>query len=1104
MIYNIVFIFLLSLSYIGAFAEPVTEVEQITAMQKALDTDTTLSNADKKKANDFYEQALSGLKEKQRLQTQMAALDAQIENAPKRIAEIRAAMIELKNHNVAVDTYQGLSLSQIEARITNDTLILNQQKDFLRQLEDNLATLLVGAKGLTEDIAEKTRVLEKLNQDLASFPVDEPLVLQQARLIAIKMRRQVRIIEIELMKKRLGNSVLTDLAQNERDLLVAQIAQLESQLTTFKQQEQLLQETKAATARKQAEAQVKQVHKAQLSSESQAIASSNADFNQELEKLVIQEQKVSNQLQLVTQELDELQANFDRTRQRVEVVGTSPAIGRMLRQRRAELPSLQDYRRESWERTEQISKATERQLEIDELLSKIPAIQQTLENTSSLPADTKINLSLITTHRNSLHELQKFYSRYIAKLTSLDVAERQLLLVAKTYTKYIDDQLLWIPSINLLSVYTHADSAFNTLEIIDNWFLIWQNLSAALRHWPLHLSLLIVLLMIALIYRRKIPAQLQIIDLTIRKIRNDKFQLSLQALLLTILISIPIPLAIIILSYLLYLSPTSGIFTLAIANGLLRMGLLIGSLGMVQTLCKNEGLGDRHLRWPEPIRMALLNILRWLIPLGAILSFLVAATANYELPLLIQSIGVIAFVILMLIIAWSAYYVFKDVIVLELVNKHTDNWANSLYFIWFPSVVGVPIILATASIIGFHYTAICLEQQLQITIWFFLGLLLLRDLILRWLFMAERRLRYEDALRRREEQRMQRAKEETLSEKESSPIVIDIPEVDYTSLSEQSRRLIYAGFLFAVIMGSWAIWNDLLPTLTFLNSSALPFETTHIVDGIAKRIPITWSDLIIGLFSFLVTILAAKNLPGILEILLLQHLPMDAGARYAATTLSQYLIVAAGTAVTFGNLGVEWVSIQWLIAALGVGLGFGLQEIVANFISGIILLFERPIRIGDTITIDNITGIVARIHIRATTITNYDMQDLIVPNKEFITGRLINWTLSNTINRITIHVGIAYGSDVRKTLELLTVVASENEYVLKEPKPIIIFKRFGESTLDLMMHCYLGSVDNRLFAINSLNMAINDKFATAGISIAFPQRDLHLINTVPLKVQLQT
>ena len=131
---------------------------------------------------------------------------------------------------------------------------------------------------------------------------------------------------------------------------------------------------------------------------------------------------------------------------------------------------------------------------------------------------------------------------------------------------------------------------------------------------------------------------------------------------------------------------------------------------------------------------------------------------------------------------------------------------------------------------------------------------------------------------------------------------------------------------------------------------------------------------------------------------------MDPGTRYAFITICRYLIITVGIIVAFGWLGVPWASYQWLVAAVTVGLGFGLQEIFANFVSGLIVLFEQPIRVGDVVSIGDVTGVVSKIRMRATTVTNWDRHDLIVPNKEFITGRLLNWTLTNTVNRVVIHI----------------------------------------------------------------------------------------------------
>jgi len=194
--------------------------------------------------------------------------------------------------------------------------------------------------------------------------------------------------------------------------------------------------------------------------------------------------------------------------------------------------------------------------------------------------------------------------------------------------------------------------------------------------------------------------------------------------------------------------------------------------------------------------------------------------------------------------------------------------------------------------------------------------------------------------------------------------------------------------------------------------------------------------------------------------------------------------------------------VQWLVAALGVGIGFGLQEIVANFISGLIILFERPVRVGDIVTIGDTTGVVSKIEIRATTIRNWDKQELLVPNKEFITGRLLNWSLTDQLNRIVVTVGVAYGSDTRKAMAILAEAADENQHVIKDPEPIVTFEGFGDNSLTLVLRCYLDNLDYRLTVTTELHQTINDKLEAAGISIAFPQRDIHLRSAEPVDVRL--
>jgi len=238
-------------------------------------------------------------------------------------------------------------------------------------------------------------------------------------------------------------------------------------------------------------------------------------------------------------------------------------------------------------------------------------------------------------------------------------------------------------------------------------------------------------------------------------------------------------------------------------------------------------------------------------------------------------------------------------------------------------------------------------------------------------------------------------------------------------------------------------------------------------------------------------------MPGLLELSFFRRVGLGPGERYAYATIVKYGVAALGVALAAGAIGLNWSSIQWLVAAVGIGLGFGLQEIFANFISGLIILFERPIRVGDTVTIGDLSGTVSRIRIRATWITGFDRKELVVPNKEFVTSRLVNWSLSDTVLRVDVKVGVAYGSDVQRALALLREVALREPRVLREPRPDAWFLGFGESSLDLELRAFSPDVSSVLPILHALHVAIDDAFREAGIEIAFPQRDLHIRSLPP-------
>ena len=192
------------------------------------------------------------------------------------------------------------------------------------------------------------------------------------------------------------------------------------------------------------------------------------------------------------------------------------------------------------------------------------------------------------------------------------------------------------------------------------------------------------------------------------------------------------------------------------------------------------------------------------------------------------------------------------------------------------------------------------------------------------------------------------------------------------------------------------------------------------------------------------------------------------------------------------------------MAAIGVGLGFGLQEIVSNFVSGVILLIERPVRPGDVVTVSGITGTVQRINIRATTIMNFDRQEVMLPNRSLITSEVTNWTRGDTVNRVVVPIGVAYGTDVDEMTELLGEIARGDPDVMTDPGPVVVFMAHGESSLDFEIRLYVPSPSEMLRVRDRINKAINRELARRGIEIPFPQRDLHIRSGLPAPGALET
>jgi len=263
--------------------------------------------------------------------------------------------------------------------------------------------------------------------------------------------------------------------------------------------------------------------------------------------------------------------------------------------------------------------------------------------------------------------------------------------------------------------------------------------------------------------------------------------------------------------------------------------------------------------------------------------------------------------------------------------------------------------------------------------------------------------------------------------------------------------------------------------------------------------PITVTSILVGLVILLAFLILSRALRKVIKSKLFPRYKLDEGIQLAILKVLHYLMVGLGIIVAVQSIGLNLTSLAVVFGLLSVGIGFGLQNIVSNFISGLIILFERPIKIGDQITIGDVLGKVQNISLRATLIRTFDNISIIVPNSEFITSQVINWSHHDPKIRIHVSVGVAYGSDVPLVINSLLEVARNHPEVLKDPAPKVWFLEFGDSSLNFDLLAWIPSPRKRPDVISDLNKGIDDIFRKNKIQIPFPQRDLHIRSSVPIE-----
>jgi small-conductance mechanosensitive channel len=268
--------------------------------------------------------------------------------------------------------------------------------------------------------------------------------------------------------------------------------------------------------------------------------------------------------------------------------------------------------------------------------------------------------------------------------------------------------------------------------------------------------------------------------------------------------------------------------------------------------------------------------------------------------------------------------------------------------------------------------------------------------------------------------------------------------------------------------------------------------------------PITLTSIIVGIVILLIFVVFSKALRKIIKTRVFPKYTLDEGIQLAILRVTHYLLVALGIIIAVQSIGLNLTSLAVVFGLLSVGIGFGLQHVVSNFISGLIILFERPIKIGDRITIGDVLGDVENISLRATLIRTIDNISIIVPNSEFITSRVINWSHRDPRIRVHIAVGVAYGSDVSLVTRSLLEVTENHPEVLKNPPPKVWFNEFGNSSLNFELLVWIPDPKRRFDIISELNKEIDGIFRKNKIQIPFPQRDLHIRSSIPIEAQTKS
>ena len=664
--------------------------------------------------------------------------------------------------------------------------------------------------------------------------------------------------------------------------------------------------------------------------------------------------------------------------------------------------------------------------------------------------------------RDQLTRLGELQHALLETLRAEELAERELekrVIAARTK---LSQMLLWMPVAPGFENFASFAPALAWMGR-DNWRDAGEALREAWAQQPLWSALPLFLVFVLLVLRRRLLRVLASHIPVASVLQRHRAGQVAMALAITLALALPVPILLRVAGTLLGSAPDSQPFPLALGETLVKVSLLLLALNLFTWLFDRRGMAVRYFGWDESSLAFLARALRRFTTIFIPLMLIAALNGLENAPFAIrESIGRLLLFLLMITLAAFLVQIFRrrNPLMQNFIARKPRSWVVQFHALWFSLLIALPLAVSALAVAGYYVAAVYLFGNMVRSVFVVLGAVMIYGLMAMWVTVQRAHL--------------ERMKHDAAAPAEirGGDLAVDFSRsADIANIGEEMRSLLNFVITLLLLGGLLSVWWSAIPTLSVVGNHELWTYSSTDGDKVVVH-SLTVTGFFMAMLIGVITAVLVRNVGGVLDIALLKRFDMQADATYATKVMVRYVLVVIGVALASRRLGIGWSDVQWLVAALSVGLGFGLQEIFSNLVAGLIMLAERPVRIGDIITVGDVTGTVARIRARATTVVDFDNKEILIPNKAFITDRITNWTLSNQTTRLLLKISAPRGSDVSLLQQVILDAVRSSPGVVSEHPPSVDFLGFSDNTLDFEISAYVDSFNKRSLVRNQINCAI--------------------------------